>query len=55
MALIGGLAVLSEDHPEDARRAGVRTGPFILIRFGTAALARFGGEESAERLTAEDG
>ena len=53
VAILGGVAVLAEYLPEDPIKAGMRITAFIFILFGTAALARFGGEEVAERMQQE--
>jgi hypothetical protein len=50
VAIVGGMAVLAESLPEDPIKAAVRIAAFIMILFGTAALARFGGDEIAERM-----
>jgi drug/metabolite transporter (DMT)-like permease len=50
VAILGGMIALSELLPEDPARSTMRLAAFILILFGTAALARFGGAEVAERM-----
>jgi len=50
VAIIGGMVALAEYLPEDPAQAGMRVAAFILILFGTAALARFGGAELAEKM-----
>jgi drug/metabolite transporter (DMT)-like permease len=53
-AIIGGIAALGETLPEDARRATMRLAAFIIILLATAALARFGGETAASKMSAGD-
>jgi len=50
VAIIGGMAALSEYLPADPTRAAMRLFAFVLILFGTAVLARFGGKELAEKM-----
>jgi hypothetical protein len=50
VAIIGGILVLAETLPEDPARSAMRIGAFVLILFGTGALAKFGGTELAERM-----
>lgn len=50
VAIFGGMIALAEFLPEDPVRSKMRIAAFVLILFGTAALARFGGAELAERL-----
>jgi drug/metabolite transporter (DMT)-like permease len=50
VAIIGGMAALAEYLPEDPASAAMRIAAFALILFGTAALARFGGAELAEKM-----
>jgi hypothetical protein len=50
VAIIGGMLALAEALPEDPAKAAMRVAAFILILFGTAALARFGGAEVAEKM-----
>ncbi len=50
VAIAGGMAVLSEYLPEDPVEAAIRIGSFVLLLFGTSALARFGGDEIAARM-----
>ncbi len=51
VAIVGGMIALAEFLPEDPARSKMRIAAFILILFGTAALARFGGAELAEKIT----
>jgi len=50
VAIIGGMIALAEFLPEDPAESKMRVVAFILILFGTAALARFGGAEIAEKM-----
>ncbi len=50
VAIFGGMIALAEFLPEDPVRSKMRVAAFVLILFGTAALARFGGAELAGRL-----
>jgi hypothetical protein len=50
VAIIGGMLALAESLPEDPLRSAMRVAAFVLILFGTAALARFGGAEVAEKM-----
>jgi drug/metabolite transporter (DMT)-like permease len=50
VAIIGGMIALAEFLPEDPVKSKMRVAAFILILFGTAALARFGGTELAEKM-----
>lgn len=53
VAIVGGMLALGEGLPEDGTRAAMRVMAFVLILFATAALARFGGETVAERMSVE--
>jgi hypothetical protein len=53
VAILGGMIALAEFLPEDPTRSGMRIAAFILILFGTSALARFGGAELAEKMESE--
>ncbi len=50
VAIVGGMIALSEFLPEDPSKSFMRIAAFVLILFGTAALARFGGAEVAEKM-----
>jgi drug/metabolite transporter (DMT)-like permease len=50
VAITGGMIALSEFLPEDSFKSFIRIAAFVLILFGTAALARFGGAEIAETM-----
>jgi drug/metabolite transporter (DMT)-like permease len=50
VAIVGGMIALAEFLPEDPARSKMRIAAFVLILFGTAALARFGGAELAEKI-----
>lgn len=50
VAILGGVIALAEYLPEDPVQSKMRIAAFILILFGTAALARFGGSEVAEKM-----
>ena len=50
VAIVGGMIALAEFLPEDPTRSKMRVAAFVLILFGTAALARFGGAELAEKI-----
>ena len=50
VAIVGGMVALAELLPADPVKSAMRIAAFILILFGTAALARFGGAEIAERM-----
>jgi drug/metabolite transporter (DMT)-like permease len=50
VAIIGGMIALSEFLPDDPVKSKMRVAAFVLILFGTGALARFGGAELAEKL-----
>jgi hypothetical protein len=50
VAIIGGMIALAEFLPEDPARSKMRIAAFLLILFGTASLARFGGAELAEKM-----
>ena len=50
VAIVGGMIALAEFLPEDPGRSSMRVAAFVLILFGTAALARFGGAEMAEKM-----
>ena len=50
VAIIGGMLALGETLPEDPVRSAMRIAAFVLILFGTGALARFGGAELAEKM-----
>jgi hypothetical protein len=44
------MIALAEFLPEDPVKSKMRLAAFVLILFGTAALARFGGAELAEKM-----
>jgi hypothetical protein len=46
VAILGGMLVLAETLPPEPLKAGLRILAFILILFGSAALARFGTAEA---------
>jgi drug/metabolite transporter (DMT)-like permease len=48
VAIVGGMVALAEFLPDDPAKSTMRIAAFILILFGTAALARFGGAEMGE-------
>jgi hypothetical protein len=50
VAIIGGMLALAEALPEDPAKSAMRIAAFVLILFGTGALARFGGAELAEKM-----
>ena len=50
VAIVGGMIALAEFLPEDPTRSKMRIAAFVLILFGTAALARFGGAELADKM-----
>ena len=50
VAIVGGMVALAEFLPEDPVKSFMRIAAFLLILFGTAALARFGGAEIAEKM-----
>ena len=50
VAIVGGMAALSETLPEDPLKTALRICAFVLILFGSAFLARFGGKELADKL-----
>lgn len=50
VAIIGGMLALAEALPEDPTKSAMRIAAFILILFGTGALARFGGAELAGKM-----
>ena len=50
VAIIGGMLALAETLPEDPAKSAMRVTAFVLILFGTGALARFGGAELAEKM-----
>lgn len=50
VAIIGGMIALAEFLPEDPTRSIMRIAAFVLILFGTAALARFGGAELVDKM-----
>ncbi len=50
VAILGGMIALAEFLPEDPMKSKMRLFAFVLILFGTAALARFGGAELAEKM-----
>ncbi len=50
VAIVGGMAALAETLPEDPLKTVLRICAFVLILFGSAFLARFGGKELAEKL-----
>ena len=50
VAIVGGMVALAELLPEDPTRSKMRIAAFVLILSGTAALARFGGAELAEKI-----
>jgi drug/metabolite transporter (DMT)-like permease len=50
VAIVGGMIALAEFLPEDPARSKMRIAAFVLILFGTAALARFGGAELADKM-----
>lgn len=50
VAIIGGMLALAEALPEDPARSAMRVVAFVLILFGTGALARFGGAELGEKI-----
>ena len=52
VAIVGGMLALAEHLPEEPARAGMRLLAFVLILFGTGALARFGGGEVGEKISA---
>ena len=54
VAIIGGMIALAEFLPEDPVKSKMRVAAFVLILFGTAALARFGGAELAEKMEETD-
>lgn len=54
VAILGGMIALAEFLPQDPVKSQMRVAAFVLILFGTAALARFGGAELAERLDEKD-
>lgn len=49
VAILGGMAVLSETLPPEPYQAGLRILAFLLILFASAALARFGTPEALEK------
>jgi drug/metabolite transporter (DMT)-like permease len=50
VAILGGMIALGELLPEDPVKSKTRLAAFVLILFGTGALARFGGAELTERM-----
>ena len=50
VAIVGGMVALAEFLPEDPVKSSMRIAAFLLILFGTAALARFGGAEIADKM-----